>query len=332
MKARVLHVLALFALAAVPCGACGKKNGGKTAGVAGAAGAAPPLLRAVGRRSADRARREIPGRLGSGSEAEAKGPVAPGKGPRPMTVVRRSVEGNLQNERDGADLVWIPEGFYPQGREGGRPEETPPHEVFLEGFYIYRCEVTRAMFARFRAATQNGAGDESEDPAWPHTAVTWEEARAYARWAGGDLPSEARWEAAARGPGVDQFPWGDAPADAKRCNCAGIGPGSLLPVGTLPAGASPFGCLDMAGNAAEWCLDAFHADAYEQRMGLTKEPLDTRPSPSRVVRGGGVFSPPDRCTVTGRIGLDPGMRLEWLGFRVVLVPGKAEDDAGAGDE
>ncbi|MHC5040256.1 MAG: formylglycine-generating enzyme family protein [Planctomycetota bacterium] len=244
--------------------------------------------------------------------------------------VRKAEGGILRNKADGAELVRIPEGYFPLGRDGGPAEEGPAHEAFLAAYYIYRHEVTRAMFARFlneTASPYSGEGLLKAEGGWkpekdsddlPQVQVTWDEAAAYAKWAGGALPTEAQWEAAARGTSPGPFPWGAKPVNVGLCNCRGFGPGTLVSIGALPDGQSPFGCLHMAGNALEWCRDTFAEDAYRSRGKTTKNPLHDQPSFSRVLRGGGFVSPPKACTVTSRTGLDPKTRLPWIGFRVVV--------------
>ncbi len=82
--------------------------------------------------------------------------------------------------------------------------------------------------------------------------VTREQARAYAAWAGGRLPRDAEWTRAAQGDDGRKYPWGNTPPDATRANCRPHGPSDTTPVGRYPAGASPYGLLDMAGNVWEW--------------------------------------------------------------------------------
>jgi formylglycine-generating enzyme required for sulfatase activity len=245
--------------------------------------------------------------------------------------------GMYRNQRDGAILELIPKGYFTLGRDGGPPAEGPAHEVFLDPFYIYQTEVTRGMFAAYLDETGkefDGQGLRKEGGRWrtppeeadlPMTRITWLEAKAYAEWAGGTLPSEARWEVAARGTAAGPFPWGDEPADGNRCNARGGGPGKLLPVGSLSKGRSPFGCLDMSGNAAEWCLDTFVEEAYRGRGSMARNPVHEGASFSRAVRGGGYMSPGAACEVTARSGLGPSERLAWVGFRVALATKQTGD-------
>jgi serine/threonine protein kinase len=148
----------------------------------------------------------------------------------------------LPEKRDtaGAVYLWVPAG-------GGLP-----------GFWMMRTPVTNAMW---RAAVQAGAVPEPRRTAAYHDAakaqhpvvyVRRAQARAYAAWVGGRLPRDAEWTRAAQGDDGRTYPWGDTPPDATQANCRPHGPGETTPVGAYPAGAGPYGLLDMAGNVWEW--------------------------------------------------------------------------------
>jgi serine/threonine-protein kinase len=140
---------------------------------------------------------------------------------------------------------------------------------------MLRTPVTNAMW---RAAVQAGAVqpprgtaayDDAAKAQHPVARVTREQARAYATWVDGRLPRDAEWTRAAQGDDGRTYPWGEQPPDATRANCRPHGPGDTTPAGSYPAGASPYGLLDMAGNVWEWVDDgdfvvrggAFYVDA-----------------------------------------------------------------------
>lgn len=135
----------------------------------------------------------------------------------------------------------------------------------------------------------------------PVVGVSWYEAEAFCGWAGGHLPSERQWEAAARGAAGRTFPWGDLWTDGI-CNSVESGLGMTSAVGLFPRSRTLEGSLeDMAGNVWEWCKDV-NLESF------------------RAVRGGCWSRSIEHCRSTVRFGSDPLRRHYNLGFRVAAVP------------
>lgn len=163
-------------------------------------------------------------------------------------------------------MALIPAGTFRMGttRLDSNTAE-PSHLVTLDAFYIDTHEVTVGEYKRFTAATgykplPKNVAKFSPTDLHPVVAVTWRDAMAYATWAGKRLPTEAEWEKAARGDLPDKnYPWGDEAPDSSRANYQKM-MRTTTPVGEYPPNA--FGLYDMAGNVAEWCLDAWDAGFY----------------------------------------------------------------------
>src|ERR1044072_5971446 len=160
----------------------------------------------------------------------------------------------------GGKKVLASAGEFVMGTDDGRPEESPAHNVTLPDFYIDKYEVTNEQYARFCKETGhpepvNHASLPNyfqENPRKPVMGVSYDDAIAYANWAGKRLPTEEEWEKAASWDASAKrkrrWPWGDA-EDKARANIGAEGPAE---VGQFPNGASAYGAQDMAGNVIEW--------------------------------------------------------------------------------
>lgn len=224
-------------------------------------------------------------------------------------------------------MVSVPAGWSLMGQDDGPRANQPQHRVYLDAFAIDRTEVTNAAFAEFLAETgyqAKGWDDRlrAERADRPVVGVIWREAHAYCQWAGKRLPSEAEWEKAARGEDERLYPWGDR-WDSANANMEESGYGDVLPVGSFPAGASPYGVLDMAGNAAEWVADYFDPDYYT--FAPDHNPLGPSKVLDHVLRGGSWASPPRHAQTFFRDSshsVDPNQR---VGFRCALSLSTAQD-------
>jgi len=192
------------------------------------------------------------------------------------------------NPKDDKEMVRVPAGEFLYG--DGNEKRTLPE------FWIDKTPVTNAEFARFVEATgykttaeKQGysyawTGEEwkqTEGVNWRHpdspktninkalmdhpvVHVSWDDAVAYAGWAGKQLPTEEEWEKAARGTDGRVYPWGNQAPTAELCNF-GMNVKTTTPVGKYsPQGDSPYGCVDMAGNVWEWMASDWSSTDKDQ--------------------------------------------------------------------
>ncbi|MGE7992189.1 formylglycine-generating enzyme family protein [Pseudomonas sp. NPDC089554] len=204
-------------------------------------------------------------------------------------------------------------------------KEVPRHSVYLQPYAIGKYPVTNLEYRAFLEATEQARIPQgwafgqfpNERANHPVYGVTAEDADAYAAWlsaASGQayrLPSEAEWEYAAAGPENLEYPWGSTflPLHA---NTAEMGLFDTSPVGLLPQGASPFGCLDMAGNVEEYV-----ADDYAPYPGGTAivDDLVSVVGAHRVARGGSFSRFRDLTRNCRRHGKYP-RKIYVMGFRL----------------
>jgi serine/threonine-protein kinase len=199
-------------------------------------------------------------------------------------------------------MVYVSGGEFTMGSDDGDVNERPSHKVVVKPFFMDRYEVTCEDYQRFVSATGHRAPKSWVNGHYPDgagrlpvTGADWDDASAYARWMGKRLPTEEEWEFAARGEDERRYPWGNewrrglANADAD-----GKAQKGMTEVGEY-RGESPFGVLDMVGNAWEWTASDWRAYPGGR---LNK----SYPGDLKVIRGGYWDSPKERATTTYRSG------------------------------
>lgn len=278
----------------------------------------------------------------------------------PVVLATAGFGCSEQRPADYSGMVFIEGGRFVMGTDKGFPFEGPPHPVKVDSFYLDETEVTNREFAAFVEATGfvtesekqgfsgvfdpdagewkpvdgadwrrpegPGSSIEGKDD-YPVIHVSWDDAAAYARWAGKRLPTEAEWEFATRG-GRDGtvYPWGDelTPEGRYRANIwQGRFPlqdhrldgfGGVAPVKQFPPNG--YGLYDMAGNVWEWVADWYAPDYYQ------RSPVRNPPGPpegsEKVHRGGSWMCSENYCQgyrVAARQKTTPDTALNNLGFR-----------------
>lgn len=219
-------------------------------------------------------------------------------------------------------------------RDSAQPSsnERPCHLVEVNAFSIGRNPITNREYAAFIASSgyphpghwpSDAPAPGTED--MPVTYVSWHDAMAFCAWAGVRLPTEAEWEKAASGSEDSRWwPWGNALPDATRAHFGGSGSGvapsqqGVMRVGQFPAGASPYGVHDMAGNVAEWTHSRYQPYPYRDDNGREDGPDQSR----RVIRGGSFVHGAAQIRCAARTAMESGTRDVYIGFRVAAAVGK----------
>lgn len=271
---------------------------------------------------------------------------------QPETIVKQiEIINETVTALDGKiamEFVRVPEGSFMMGHIDGNPDEKPVHEVWLDTFWIGQFEVTSSQYAAFLNAVQKHATSDGHlflDPEYegglirrvsgteyaaregfedfPACGITWHGAKAFADWLAEqsglsiDLPTEAQWEKAARGLDDRQriFPWG------VRLNpsLARFKDTQPTRVGQYPAGASPFGAMDMAGNVQEWVRDWYDPDYYESSP--LRNPEGPTSGTLKILRGGEwtcAYASLTKLRSSFRLPMDPQVGELTMGFRVAM--------------
>ncbi|MBI4748932.1 MAG: SUMF1/EgtB/PvdO family nonheme iron enzyme [Acidobacteria bacterium] len=224
-------------------------------------------------------------------------------------------------------MIYIPEGEFQLGSNDHQPNEKPAQAVTLPAYYIDKFEVTNDQYRRFceatgRAIPTNPWWNEKYflgSPTLPVVGVTWDDARAYAQWAGKRLPNEIEWEKAAswgRGAKLKNiWPWG-ASFDPSRANATSTSP---VQPGVISGNTSAYGVFDLAGNVAEW------TDSDYQPYPGNTQPDPNFGSKNKVVRGGSFRGGPEDTRTSRRLFHTPQFEKSdqeersWLiGFRCAI--------------
>jgi formylglycine-generating enzyme required for sulfatase activity/serine/threonine protein kinase len=258
--------------------------------------------------------------------------------------------------QDRVVMVYVPDGTFQMGSN----DEKPVHLVTLSAFWIDQTEVTVAQFRRFVQAQNyqteaeergesytyvGGSWQLTKGTNWQHpfeptsTAedkhpvlhISWNDARTYCVWAGGQLPTEAQWEYAARGPEGYSYPWGndfdcergdfddEIEIDYNSVRLFGLSCDGYMrtaPVGSFPEGKSWVNALDMAGNVWEWTADWYAEYSPESQT----DPQGPADGYYRVVRGGSWNSTQNYVRSAKRDSYTPTNTNYNTGFRCVVVP------------
>lgn len=239
-------------------------------------------------------------------------PAAPAQPSAPPRAAASAVAPeNIPPAPEG--MVYVAGGSFQMGAAESDSYATPAHEVTVAPFFMDRTEVTNEQYAAFVNATNHPAPPDWPDGAYradtaqlPVVQVSWEEAKAYAAWAGKRLPTEAEWEYAARSNDGRLYPWG-AQWDASLANTSESNLNHPVAVGSYAQGATPLGLLDLAGNVWEWT--ASDVVSYKD-ANLTL-------APGKVIRGGAFYAPKERASTIYRGFAPPDKRATGIGFRCV---------------
>ena len=233
------------------------------------------------------------------------------------------------SEESTEEMVFVQGSTFQMGSNDGEENEKPIHSVTVSDFYIGKYEVTVAEFKKFITITGYKTDAEQEgysyvyedDGSWerkngvtwkcdvkgnsrstsdnnhPVVHVSWNDADAYCKWAGGRLPTEAEWEYASRGGSkskgykysgsntIDDVAWYDDNSGKK-----------THPVGTKQP--NELGIYDMSGNVCEWCNDWYDKNYYNESP--TSNPKGPDSGNTRILRGGSLYHYDDYCLVANR--------------------------------
>jgi len=271
--------------------------------------------------------------------------------PKPLPTAEKNAKGFwvAPHPFDGSIMVIIPSGEFTMGSEEYSAEE-PIQKIYLDTYFIDKYLVTNEKFQKFvdetgyeTDAEKEGAGlvrigrrlKKLEGANWnmpdgltsidgkethPVSQVSYNDALSYCQWAKKDLPTEAQWEKAARGPDGNQFPWGDKEPDDTMANFDNM-IGHPAPVDEYKKGQSHYGVFDMAGNVYQWCKDWF---ATGERN--PKNPAGPETGEERIIKGGSFSEGIDSLRSANRDRYEPTYSSFLYGFRCACEKIEVEEN------
>lgn len=212
-------------------------------------------------------------------------------------------------------MALVPAGEFVMGSASSRiANESPPHKVYLDAFYMDKYEVTSARYKAFMKATGRKTPRQfyPDKEGYPAVYMDWFDAQAYCEYYGKTLPTEAQWEKAARGGSAWRYCFGDDKEElGDYAWFWGNSGRKLRPVGKKKPNA--YGIYDMHGNVLEWTADWYSSRYYYESP--AKNPPGPGKGKSRVVRGGSVYVSAELCRSAARMKSSPYTRYSAKGFR-----------------
>jgi len=239
---------------------------------------------------------------------------------------------------DSAKMMFIPKGKFIMGSDKYSAEK-PVQSVFLDEFYIDKHLVTNAQFQKFFDATKyvtdaekDGAGlvrigrrwKKVEGANWrmpdgltaidgredhPVSQISFNDAFKYCEWVKKELPTEAQWEKAARGPDGNEYPWGNQEPNDTMANFDNL-IGTTSPVTNYDKGQSTFGAFDMAGNVYQWTRDWYGTGERP-----TENPTGPAEGKEKVIKGGSFIEGVESLRSANRDRYEPTYSSFLFGFR-----------------
>jgi len=246
------------------------------------------------------------------------------------------------HEKDHSTMIYIPAGEFTMGSNTWSSEQ-PIQQISLDAYLIDKYLITNGQFQQFTDETgyktyaeESGVGyvrigrrmRDIEGATWkipdgynsidgkddhPVSQISYNDASAYCKWADKDLPTEAQWEKAARGPAGNKYPWGDVEPDDTMANYYDSFIEGTTPVTEYEKGQSYYGAFDMAGNLYQFCMDWYQEGLERQ----SENPTGPTEGTDHVLKGGSFSEGIDNLRSPSRISDEQAKSSNLYGFRCV---------------